>query len=538
MMELLKTILLTVLLLGVKPQEGKELKTFSLIKRNEIYLYRPKFIEKPIAQVYHARPFFARLPTGEIFMIERGPGKGWGYFFGPDGELQRMIILSPSGTKARPGAITGINTIFATQDNQFGSFDNSNRLNLFDANGDFSNSILLPLTVNEGIIFTASLKYGKLAMGGPSMEDGHPFFAVFNLDPLIEPFYFNLDETAMIQAESKGKVAKPFVAKHICILPGGKVVGNVSTLPNIYIIKNDKTVIVGKTVPPHFHPITEAEELDSSVAFFNKEGRLNEEIEEWLTTWTFSYPPYTYNRNQLLIPRVLHPTFYLDLYSYSDEDITYLGYASTDKRFLYADSSGVYLLETQDDTSVVVGRYEIVTREFGEERESGWTTKRLSAEELTGIRKVPPDTSEPCPDCPREKHRPRGYCSKIDTVKLISADSVEYLLMDSLAPDKDHVILFGAPQDCPMFQAFQAAQSYVEENPGFDLTIVYTHPYPEELKEFMRLVRTQYDCLILNNIDRKRPTPILKSSVCFLVVSKDGTIVSSADYPDFVPKPR
>lgn len=520
---------------------------FSLIKRNEFNLYRPALVGAPWSKRYRHTPFFARLSTGETFMIEiGGVGQQWmGYFFAPDGELNRMVMLTPMGAKGKPGNISGVLTLFKNSSNEFGSYDNSKRLNLWDAEGKLIRSIILPLTVDSCGISTAVFNHNTLALSGIKISydcndnDGYPMVLIVDYqNPLEKHTSFPLCRKVYSQIKSKDKEAAGFVTSHICVLDSEKVACNLNCHHGVYLVTKDGTTISEEKIPPHFRPLAEAEKTDSTWFKYDEKGCISREGEEWLSTWTHSYPPYKYSQNRLIVPRVLYPTFYLDLYSYSDKKIKYLGYTSTDKEFLFADSSGVYLLERKDGTSVVVGQYEIVTHSYRKEQGVGWSTKRLSAEELTGIRKVPPDTSEPCPDCPREKHRPRGYCSKIDTIKLVSADSVEYLLADSLAPDKDHVILFGAPQDCPMFQAFQAAQSYVEENPGFDLTIVYTHPYPEELKEFMRLVRTQYDCLILANIDRKRPTPILKSSVCFLVVSKDGTIVSSADYPDFVPKPR
>lgn len=250
-------------------------------------------------------------------------------------------------------------------------------------------------------------------------------------------------------------------------------------------------------------------------------------VEHWLATWTHSYGVYEYSNQRLVVPRVLYPTFYLDLYSYSDEKIEYLGYTSTDKQFLFADSTGVWLLEGKDDTCVVVGRYEIMPADHYSTRAEEWTNDSIAAEEALGIRKVIPaaDTSDTCPECPKEKQ----YCTTIDSIKLVSANGGEYLLTDSLTPGKGHALVFALPQDCNTRLAVDSAMSYVTQNPGFDFTLIYTHPYPEELKEFIRLKRSYCDYPIITNTDKERLENVLRRSLCLLVVSKDGTIITRVE---------
>lgn len=514
---------------------------YSLVKREEIYLYRPKIVGPPLGRSFIIRPYFVHLPTGESFYVDIGGSKEqWiGYFFALEGEVERIIVLNPPGARGKPGSVSPVYTVFANSGNKIGTYDNSKRLNLFDALGNLSRSFLMPLTVDSAVVMSAVFDQNIIAVASKDVMNRFPVVTIFDYQEYpTKRISFTPNKKEYLLLKTTDAEPGRFIEAHTSILSTGEVVCNVNSQPEIFIITKEGTISEEKTVPPHFKSLSHAENPDPTWFVHDENGCRRPKAEQWFTTWTHSYPAYEYAPSTLIVPRVLYPTFFIDVYSYTDGNIEYLGFARSNKPFLFADSTGIFLLEEDNDTLIVVGRYEIVTPDYREERESGWTTKRLSAEELAGIQKVPPDTSEPCPDCPREKHRPRGYCSKIDTIKLVSADSVEYLLVDSLAPDNDHVILFGVPQECAMFYALQAAQNYIEENPGFDLTIVYTHPYPEELKEFLRLVRTQYECLILNNIDGKRLRPILKTSVCFLVVSKDGKITASADYPRFEVKPK
>lgn len=523
-----------------------DMEKYNLIKRTEQNLYRPQVVEGPWSRGYSPRPLFSRLPTGEIFLIERGTDRrGAGYFFSKDGELNRMIILLPPGANGKPGTLSGTSTVFRNSDSEFGSYDNSYRLNLFDPQGELSRSLLVPIAFQSSIFITATFNQNLLALGGLHIKDTFltPLVLLMNYDSLsTAPLTFSLCEDAYGELKSKG--AQSFFGINVTSLSDRRILCTIGHSSDIYLLFRDGTLLEEKTIPTHFQPLRSAPCYESAWDKPDEKGRLSAEAEQWLTVWTHTYPGYELSGDRFLVPRVLYPVFNLDLYSYSDRDIKYLGYASTDKEFLFADSSGIYLLEGKDDTSIVVGRYEIVPSNFREEQGIGWATMQLSAEQLTGIRRVAPDTirSDTCEPCDREKRRPKGYRSTIENIKLISADSVEYSLKNSLAPDKDHIIVFGAPQDCPLDNVLRAAERFVAENPNSDLTLVFTHPYAGELNEFLKLAQTNWIYPILGNLDYKRLEPILKSQVCFLVVSKDGTITASADYPgdypDFVPKPR
>ncbi|MBD3284754.1 hypothetical protein GF359_00295 [candidate division WOR-3 bacterium] len=184
---------------------------------------------------------------------------------------------------------------------------------------------------------------------------------------------------------------------------------------------------------------------------------LNEEGEEWLSTWTYSYPVYEYSDNRLIVPRICYPTYYLDMYSYSQDKIEYLGYASTDKRFLFADSSGIYLEESKDDISVVLGKYSIVSYHELEEKR-GWSVSSFLPNETSERRTVRSKKLEPSTTSKPQKVKSRQYISNLDTFKMLSSDSCDYLLLDSLTYEKHHVILFSRPQDCGLKTTLEEAQ--------------------------------------------------------------------------------
>jgi len=539
---------------GIDHEEINCRQQFSLIKRSEIYLYRLKLHDEPWSQNYTMSPHFGRLPTGEIFMIEKDKNHiGSGYFFSPTGEIVKMFLLEkpqPMRARGRPGSLSSPANVFTNSSNEFGTYDHlPKRINLWNANGKLNRSFIIPkisFLNNKKVITSAAFDHKILALGYLDFSEFDqtnmivtPSILLYDFNNYLNiPINYPISKDSYNQALSKGAAA--LVTVNVNILLNDKVACNVSDCHEVYLITKKGAILIEDTVPSHFRSIGDATPIDEledcgCPDLRDDEGHMPKELEEWVTTWTHSYPVYEYTNNKLIVPRVLHPMNYLDLYYYSDTSLSYIGYAEIDKRFLFADSSGVYVLEGKDDTSVVIGKYEIVTTDYRKNQGMGWVATDLSSEQLAGIRKVSPDTSKPCPDCPREKYKPKR--SKINKLKLLSPDSVAYFLIDSLNTDKEHVILFGPPQDWRMSAAFDAAKKYCSnDSANYDLTVVYTHPYPVELKWASLL--TQVVDLTLVNLDEKRLVSFIENEVTFLVVSKDGTIVASANYPGFEPKPR
>lgn len=537
--------LVIIFLLGMNNSQSRATEGMTLVKHREIYLFRPGIIPEPISAVFTPVPLYSQLPAGEIFMVERGIDKkgkkGAAFFFASDGYPERIAHLLPPGATGAPGNMSGVLRTFTTTQNEFGSYDISHRLNFFNSNGGLTRSVIIP--PQSGAIFSLDFNNNRLAMGLVEYDlqtlIGKAKFLFFNYPLVAEPIIIALDkEIYGIPGGCTFRGTDMFLSPHVTVLSSGVVVCNLSNYSEVYCFSNNGEYVVQKLVPPHFKSFEEAEPLPGNELKRDEEGHYIVEIEEWLTTWTHSYPAYELSSDKFLIPRVLFPVYYLDLYLYSNDTIEYLGYVSTDKQFLFADSTGVFLLEEKDAAKVVVGKYELVTAD--ELPRTGGVIEIDSLPEGTvkGIRRVEPDTADPCEECPREKYKPKGYSKKITRIKLLSTDSTEYLLIDSLASEKGHVLLFGTPQDCVTPRAYDAALKYIDENPEYDLVGVYSHPYKEELAGFIEIAQTQMDCTLLANIDRDRLRPILKHNICFLVVSEKGKILATAEYPDFEPKPR
>lgn len=514
---------------------------FSLIKRGEICLYRPYLTQRPFSRVYRATPLFIPLPNNRFFLTETGPrGKQMSYLFSENGELE--IIINNSNSKASPpGQLSMINNLFPASDERFGVYDMTKRLTLFETNGDFSESIVLPLTVNSALILSASVYNNTIAVAGIKSDSGNTYAACGILDcsdSQIDTSFYSFGEDNYAEMKKIGTAATAAFHPNVTILSENVFACNISSCPEVRVFRRDGSILIYDTPPPHYKSIILTEPPDSTVPRYTKEGIINEPYEEWFSTWTHSYPPYAYVENEIIVPRILYPDNYLDVYSYSGDELSFLGFAHTDKSFLYADSMGVYLLENSDDTSIIVGVYEIIPPSYRNESGSLWTTMNLSLDELSGIRKVEPDTSDPCGGCDREKRRPRGYETELGNIKLVSVDGGEYSLQDSLTSGCEHVVLFGGIQDCAMHYALIAAERYIEEEQNCNLTIVYTHEYPQEFREFVRLMGTQTEHRILTNIDFEKLEPVVKSSVEFLVINNGGRIVLSSVYPTFQLEPR
>ena len=527
-------------MLGLTSTVVKDMHTYNLRKQSEICLYRPRIVGEPVLKGLQTRPLFACLSTGEIFLVEMGGiQKQWmGYFFAPNGIISRVIIPKPIGTSQKPGIVSITFTLFGSASVGFGSYDCSNRLNLWDATGKFTSSLLVPISLDSGRTTQAVCDKNLLVLGSNNIKTNYPCVSIIkDLGSSTQSQSIPLDHKLYSQAITKGKYSYAFTSPLVNVLSSGKIAFNLSISPSIYLMTEDGSIIEADTTPPHFCSILDASNFEDLWLNYDTNGCISQDAEEWFKTWTHSYPVYEYADNRLVVPRVLYPTFYLDLYSYSDKEIKYLGYASSDKEFLFADSEGIYLLEGKNDTSIVVGMYQLISDSYQKDANPSWSMVYLSSEQLTGIRKIKPGSpkSDTCKSCDRKNRKPRGFSNSIEKIKLISPDSVEYSLIDSLVPEMNHILVFGSPQDGILYYAFEEAQKYIKDNAGFDLTVVLTHPYPDELRAVAKLCKIDWNYPTLTNLDIERLYTILKNPLCFLVVSKDGCITASTEFPTGCP---
>lgn len=520
-------------LFGAIPRIENSNEGYKLLEDAKITLYRLKRMGEPWSKIYTSSPRFLRLPTGEMFVYESTPAHKWVYFFSQNGKLKETKKPSPNST-GKPGVVTSILSEYTTPQGEFVTFDIGRRISFFSKDGDFLRSLLLPC-FNRGMT-RAVINKNTLAFAGIQVDEKKqmfPWFAMLEIDNpekgLVTKAFC---KDAYREAEAKGKILSVFVVENISGLSTGHIACNVSTYPDIYLVSPEGKVLMEDAIPLHFKSIKGSSTLgiddwaDLEMPC-GSDKSLPDTVENWLKTWTHSYGVYEYSNHTLVVPRVLYPVFYLDCYSYSDKDIKYLGYASTTKPFLFADSSGVYLLERDDDTSIVIGKYEIVPSNYHEFWTAEWIKDSLAAEEALGINRVNPTTKSS--DTVTLTQKEIQYVTKIDSVILTSTSGSEYLLTDSLAPGKGHVLVFATPQNCRTPEALDSARSYINRNPGFDYTLIYTHPYGDELTSFIRIKRSYADYPILTNTDRANLENVVKSNLAMFVVSRDGTIIEKFD---------
>lgn len=521
-----------------------------LLKREETVLYRPAADIEPYSKSYSYLPFFCRAGTGDFFFVERNKsGKGVMYFFASNGELRKMVELNPCcaiNTQGGPGNVAGIQSVFVNRNNEFGTYDTGYRLSLWDTSGNLQyTAILSPYQLKMYYyLVTPVFDRRVLACGlkffNPIKAIGGTQAAIFDYENENSiPKIFDLPGEAFNLTFSKG--APEYTRIQVASLSTGQYACNISVLPGIYIVSEDGKMLSNETVPPHFRSLAYAESLGvRPFVWEDSVGRMSEAVEDWISTWTHSYRAYEYGQGRLLVPRVLYPATYLDLYSYTNDSITYNGYATCPKPFLFADTSGIYLEEERDSVKLVVGKYLLVDTFLLNSNMSNMKEEAVqTAEKVSGIRKVAPGNDEDCLKCSRKSKKYRGNRNNLRNLKLISPDSTEYVLLDSLTNDEDHLILFMARMGLISSVAAAIARNYNNENPELDLTIVVTHPYVNELKEslkFLRLMQTDYR--ILANIDEDRLKPFMKSPVSLLVISKEGKIVKSGEWPNFTMQSR
>lgn len=518
---------------------------FHLLKRGETILYRPSWGAEPFSKRFKYHPFFCRAPTGEIFMVEMGAdNKGMAYFFTSEGKLRKKFALksccgfAPVG---EPSSLNGVTRMFLASDKEFGTVDKTNRLSLWDVDGNMTFSVVLPSFGLKRFHYYYKPVFNRKTLVSPiqyapldTEQDGYGWVKLLILDyedstaqPELYPWLGETDSLFF------NEPANGYFIPYVTILSNGKFGCTHNLSPEIYIFSEEGEVLVERTKPLHYRSILDAES-PPTVNETNIGNCSPEEIQQWVSTWTHSYPVYELSRNQLLVPRIMYPTVNLDIYTYTDTSISYKGFVSAEKEFLFADSTAIYLLEEKDSSQVVLGVYAI-----DDSMEIDIMTQmveRPTDEEFFGIKKVAPDPSDDCQKCSRKKYR--GRAKNIQKVKLLSTDSTEYLLADSLASGKGHLILFAGSLGYKPTFGVVAAEYYLKEYPDYEFVIVYTHPYPEELKESVKLIQMQTDYRILTNIDEERLKPLLKTSMSLLFVSKDGMITASADYPRFEIKDR
>ncbi|GEM_PF-6042125 len=531
-----------------KHNVGSSFQEYSLIKRSEIYLHRLKLGGRPWSKNLNVGFRFAHLPNGNSFLFERDKNNfGRAYFFKPNGELNKSILLKiPSrlSPKGKPDDLASITNTLTNSYNNFLTYDLSfGKLKLWDARGNLVRNFFLPSNPDfnpDKLILTGSFDYNTLAFGCfyLTYEEGKsicvPKALVFDQNDTLKP---PLEVILLKDTTKLPEDPGPYYIVQVNVISEDLTACYVTDYPELYLIRKDGTVLRENTVPPHFRSIEDAapppvrKDTECGCKNINDDdGYFLEAMEEWVSTWTHSIvAPYKYLNNTLIVPRERDSTSYLDMYSYSKDSVSYLGYASIDnKKFLFADTSGVFMLERKDDTCVVVGKYSIITPDYRESRPGGWSNANLNYEQLAGIHKVPANKQEKPPKPPLE--------TNISTLKLLSSDSIEYSLIDSLSNGKNHVILFVAPENYFANKGFKAAQKYwLNDSTNSDFTVVYIYPYPDEFMPLRRLMQCNHP--IFTDIKSSNLKPFMRKEVSFLIVSKDGTVSSIADYPDFELKP-
>lgn len=529
-------------------QDVNRQESLILVKRKEIVLYRSASDIEPYSKSFLYEPFFCRAGTGEVFLVERNKdGKGVIYFFASNGELRKMVELNPCcaiNTQGGPGNVAGIQSVFVNRNNEFGTYDTGYRLSFWDVYGNLQyTTILSPYQLKmyyylKSLVFDRRVLASGIYFFNPIKAIGGTQAAIFDYENTnSDPKIFDLPGEACSLAFSKG--AESYTRIQVASLSTGQYACNVNLLHGIYIVSEDGKMLSNETVPPHFRSLAYADSLSPKVVE-DSLGRRSQEVEDWLCTWTHSYRAYEYGQGRLLVPRVLYPATYLDLYSYTNDSITYNGYATCPKPFLFADTSGIYLEETRNSEELIVGKYSLVDTSLLNSNMSKMEQEAMQvAEKVSGIRKVAPSNDEDCLKCSRKSKKYRGNRNNLRNLKLLSPDSTEYVLLDSLTNDEDHLILFMARMGLITSVATYIAQNYNYENPELDLTIVLTHPYPAELEESLRFLRLmQTDYRILANTDENRLKPFMKSPVSLLEISEDGRIEKSGQWPNFAMQSR
>lgn len=475
-------------------------------------------------------------------MIERGVEKGLAYFFSPCGELRKIIktnMCCAVYVQGSPGNLAGIQSVFVNSKNEFGTFDQGYRLSLWDPSGNLTYSIALPTYQLKDFyylippVFDHSTFASGLYHFNPVDSSGNTEFVLLSFDdPGFAPKIIPLRNDAVKLACKKG--AQAYIKILVTPLSSGSFACNINFFPEIYLISKSGKVITADTVPSHFRSLMDADSFALKPSELeDSNGHMSEAAERWFSSWSHSYQSYEISENRLLVPRVLYPTYYLDIYSYSDTNISYIGYVSTQKRFLYADTSGVYLEESWDVDKRVVGKYSLVDFSHLDNIAAKEIEATEISEKISGIKKVESNPGGDCSKCSREKEY-KGRKKAIRNLKLVSPDGNEYVLLDSLSPGKEHLILLSARLGLVSTMATSIARDFVRENPELSLVIVLTHPYPQELNESLKLLRImQTDYRILSNIDENRLKPYLKSPVSILKLSKEGEIIESAEWPKF-----
>jgi len=442
-------------MVGAGTQEA-QYDSIQLLKKEEFYLREGSELGAGLAPHYTSN----LVVSSEGFVIVES-GDRIHYFYD-----EHNLVKTVGGGGIEAGCFPyGCIWITLSDSNEVVAVGYRRRINIYDDKGNALKSIFVP---DFGFSPTSAQKHRNFLILGGLHWDQRPRIMVYDYETCTkigEFFAMERDDyDILIQKNADVFFEGPFFV----VSPEGHVFCNRMYDHRVFeYTLSGELLHVYEEVPPHYVGLDAVEPGPSTEELTNSP----ESASEWEASWSYSGYPSLYHRDMFVVPRRLAPPYYLDFYSISER--RYLGYCDLgSKAFAFSDSNYIYLYEHFSDTLLVIGKYVALV---------GGTTKEPPREE-TATHFLSKKTIEAILD--EVLHEPsETTMESVADLKVVGLDGREKLLRECLSGASRHFVIFVRLFfDCPFLPMYEPVRDFCKENKDYDLYVVVTHPYKEELE--------------------------------------------------------
>ncbi|HQO10167.1 MAG TPA: hypothetical protein PLN58_06460 [Bacilli bacterium] len=464
--------------------------TVDIVKVGEIVIKFPSFYEKTIPHTYSGIFPQSFGVIDSRYIIYK---KNYDYFY--------IDMVSKSSKKiCMFGFDPGNSPYFPTglsiaDDKKIIISDLQSRINIYDKNGEFLESYVLPSTLG-GNWTTTKIKdmliKSRDQINSINLSTGN----------INEIFAFNSDDlnTLMVRTPADGNI----YSLYFNITPDGNLLIAKAMEPFIYEYSIEGNLIHKyEEIPPHYVSISDIEPYKKRGKYITTDWdkEQNKDQYGYHDKWSFSGTPYIFKNEYFVISRRVYPPIYLDFYSLQSKK--YLGYYNIgNKTLLYADDKYIYLHNDSKNKEFIVEKYEVSFNTEGRRNSSN-----------DNIEKLVFFINESESDKPKKnlyglinekEYKNTGSITSINDILIKNLNGEDELLMSYLNKGKKYHFIVNVRVlcDCGLTNVISDIKNFCQDNPEFDYNLLFTHPFKEELKRSIRFFRFDVDPIF--NIEPKR----------------------------------
>jgi hypothetical protein len=436
------------------------------------------------------------------------------YFFDDKQRLRRIV----GGIGHGPGTFPEVCvSSIPTPDDQIVATDRMGRVNIWDAEGDLVQSLIIPdLSASPNAVCVC----GRRAfVAGKFLESGTTFLGVkeYDLDRRVyTSSIYEVDIGRRSLAARKGVC--PISRAFVCVVDKNTVCCNVSISTDFVVwdgqarTRKENTVIPRGAVPLSSAPDCNEDKIYQEWSRAKSQGAADSIVDTYRSKWSWSASPSLYSDTIVIIRRRTVRPYMLDFYSARDASL--IGQCITDRPFMASDSKWIYLCEGYDDTSLVVGKYRAV-----------FEAESIPQVKVVYYQKPPTKLLE---QYEKEAVVAAQLPADIGQAEVVAPQGETLRILSELPMTGDRaLVLFLSPFDCAL-QLLSASREFVHSSRGYDLCLVITHEDTCDLRNYAEGIESLYGVPVLMNTDRNKLIEAgFRSHPILIAVNRGGTVLAT-----------